>query len=67
MIYFGDLEPILGEIHIDRERCKGCAFCVEYCPRDVLDHGFIMFSGSTEQLPLLVKGHTSETSMYLLR
>lgn len=26
-----------GEIHILVERCKGCQFCVEYCPRAVLD------------------------------
>ena len=25
-----------GTIHIAEERCKGCALCVEFCPRDCL-------------------------------
>jgi 2-oxoglutarate ferredoxin oxidoreductase subunit delta len=25
-----------GEIHLIVDRCKGCAFCVEFCPREVL-------------------------------
>ncbi len=36
-MYFGDLKAQKGEIHIARDRCKGCGFCVEYCPKDVLE------------------------------
>jgi len=31
-------EP-LGEVHINKEHCKGCGFCVEFCPRSVLEMG----------------------------
>ncbi len=26
---------VRSSIHILEERCKGCAYCVEFCPRDV--------------------------------
>jgi 2-oxoglutarate ferredoxin oxidoreductase subunit delta len=25
-----------GSIHIDRERCKGCMFCIEFCPKKAI-------------------------------
>ena len=26
-----------GRIEIDRERCKGCLFCIEFCPKKSID------------------------------
>ena len=26
-----------GKVIIDRERCKGCAYCTEFCPRKALE------------------------------
>ena len=32
-----DIRVPHGEIHVLVERCKGCGWCVEFCPRNVLE------------------------------
>lgn len=32
----GQLRISRGRVIVMEDRCKGCGFCVEYCPREVL-------------------------------
>jgi 2-oxoglutarate ferredoxin oxidoreductase subunit delta len=31
------LKRIRGKVSVLKDRCKGCGFCVTYCPMDVLE------------------------------
>lgn len=30
------IEIAHGEVHIIEDRCKGCGYCIEFCPRNIL-------------------------------
>jgi len=32
-----ETEITRGVIHIIEDRCKGCGYCIEFCPRQVLE------------------------------
>jgi 2-oxoglutarate ferredoxin oxidoreductase subunit delta len=34
-----DADHVTCHIELDKQRCKGCAYCVEFCPRKVLEMG----------------------------
>lgn len=34
---FDKLEKKRGIIHINEELCKGCSFCIEFCPGGILE------------------------------
>lgn len=31
-----------GQVYVVRVRCKGCRFCIEFCPEDVLEESVEM-------------------------
>jgi len=34
---FLKVKIIVGKFHVEKEICKGCEFCVTFCPHDVLE------------------------------
>ncbi len=46
-----------GELCIITEWCKGCGFCVEFCPKEVLDNSEA-FNRKGYHPPKVVKGDT---------
>lgn len=31
------VKPLKAEIHIIKDQCKGCGFCIQFCPKKVLE------------------------------
>ncbi|MBI5439014.1 MAG: 4Fe-4S dicluster domain-containing protein [Nitrosomonadales bacterium] len=36
-MFFNDLKQTRGKVYISNDWCKGCAFCVQFCPTKVLE------------------------------
>ena len=36
-MFFNDIKPTRAKVHINANWCKGCSFCVQFCPTRVLE------------------------------
>jgi len=36
-VFLNGLKVIRGKVNITKDRCKGCGFCITYCPMKVLE------------------------------
>jgi 2-oxoglutarate ferredoxin oxidoreductase subunit delta len=48
-----------GQLFIIPERCKGCKFCIDFCPRDVLEETSAM-NAKGYHYPVVVEGKEEE-------
>jgi len=32
-----EISVVRGKVYIIKDRCKGCGYCIEFCPREVLE------------------------------
>ena len=48
------IQKYLGDVEIDVERCKGCGFCVEFCPTAALELAADVFNKKGYHPPVLV-------------
>jgi len=32
-----EIQIVRGKVNIIKDRCKGCGYCIEFCPREVLE------------------------------
>jgi 2-oxoglutarate ferredoxin oxidoreductase subunit delta len=48
-----------GQVYIIPERCKGCKFCIDFCPRDVLEETTDM-NAKGYHYPIVAEGKEDE-------
>jgi 2-oxoglutarate ferredoxin oxidoreductase subunit delta len=48
-----------GKVFIIPDRCKGCRFCIDFCPRDVLEETTEM-NAKGYHYPVIVEGKEDE-------